>query len=374
MQRVPPWQIPFAFFATSIATLGAALLWTAIAPPPAFVLLHLLVLGVFATTAMGALYQFVPVVGMAPLRFSRLPYAHLALAIAGTALVAYGFDVTNLQIVLLGGALHTAGAILELTVLLATLRGSKNAGMPSRLATAAFAWLLATFAAGMAVAHGTLAPGVHGIIGLAGFFGTLITAVTFRLLKMFERVNVETRAPLRAIFVTVSALVTVFWPHVGAILLAIAAAIFVADLFVIAAKRNPAYQRETLFYSLISGFGGLFAAAGAAFGCWYEAIVLAVWFFTGCAVAGYIQRIVPFIWWIRRSHAESPKNVPLLEQLTSPLLGVSIVLLWSAAGLWWFFAPFTRGPAIVALCAYAALLAQLSRIHLNADRIVKASN
>lgn len=371
MQRIPPWQIPFAFFATSIATLGVALLWTAITPPPAFALLHFLVLGVFAMTAMGALYQFVPVVGMAPLRFTRLPYAHLALAIAGTSLVAYGFNGANLQLVLTGGALHAAGALIELAVLLATLRGSKNAGMPSRLAAVAFVWLLATFAAGIAVAHGTLAPGVHGIIGLAGFFGTLITAVTFRLLKMFERVNVETRAPLRAAFVTLSAIAAIFWPRTGVILLAVAAAIFLADLFAIAARRNPAYQRETLFYSLVSGLGALFAAAGAAFGYWAEAVVLAVWFFAGSAVVGYIQRIVPFIWWIRRSHAEGAKNVPLLEQLTAPALGFSILVLWCSAGLWWFFAPFTRGPAILALCAYAALLAQLSRIGVNANRIVK---
>jgi hypothetical protein len=262
----------------------------------------------------------------------------------------------------MGGALHIAGALLEFAVLIATLRGRSEAGMPARLATLAFTWFLATAAAGVAVAHQSIAPGIHGIIGLAGFFGTLISAVTFRLLRMFERVNVEGRAPLRAIAVTFAAILTAAVARAGSIVLCIVAGLLLADLLNIARRRNPAYQRETLLYAFISLLGALFAAVAAAYGMWLQAIVLAVWFFIGLAVAGHLQRIVPFIWWIRRSHVEGARNIPTLAQVTRADLGYAVLTLWSAAGVWWLLHPFARPAAIIALAAWLLLLLQLSRV------------
>ena len=361
MNKVPPASIALSFFATGVATLGATLTWVVLGEPSPLAVLHLLVVGVFAMVAMGALYQFVPVVGMAPLRSTRLPFVHLAVAVCGTALIICGFESGVLAYVVAGGALHIAGALLELGILIATLWKRENAGMPARLATIAFAWFIATAAAGIAVTHGTLAPGAHGIIGIAGFYGTLISAVTFRLLRMFERINVEPRAPLRVLGVTAAAIVAAVAPHVGSIVLAVVAVLLLADLIDIARRRNPAYQRETLLYALISMLGAVLAAAAAAFGLWMQAVEIAVWFFIGGAVAGYAQRIVPFIWWIRRSHLEGARNIPNLAQITSSPLGVVILAAWCAAGTWWVLHPFTRGPAVIALIAWVALIVQLSR-------------
>lgn len=361
-QRVPPPWIALSFFASGIATLGATLTWVVAGEPTPLAVLHLLAVGVFATVAMGALYQFVPVVGMAPLRSTRLPFVHLGLAVCGTAFIAYGFQRGALTDVAAGGALHIAGALLELGNLIATLWKRPNAGMPARLATLAFGWFIATAAAGIAVTHGMLAPGTHGLVGIAGFFGTLISVVTFRLLRMFERINVEPRAPLRVLAVTAAAILAAIAPRAGSIVLAVVAALVFADLLDIARRRNPAYQRETLLYALTSMLGALLAALAAAFGMWMHAVELALWFFIGAAVAGYAQRIVPFIWWIRRSHVEGARAIPNLAQITSPVLGMAILLYWCGAGIWWMLHPFTRGPALVALVAWALLVLQLSRV------------
>lgn len=360
-KTVPPPSIALSFFATAVATLGAALTWVVAGHPSPLALLHALVVGVFAMVAMGALYQFVPVVGMAPLRSTRLPFLHLCIAAGGTALLVYGFQVGLLSYVVAGGALHIAGALIESAVLIATLWKRPNAGMPARLATIAFAWFTATAAAGIAAAHGALAPGTHATIGLAGFYGTLISSVTFRLLRMFERINVEPRAPLRVLAVSIAAIVAAIAPHAGAILLAIVAGLLLADLFDIARRRNPAYQRETLLYALVSMAGGLFAAVAAIYGMWLQAIEIAVWFFIGGAVAGHAQRIVPFIWWIRRSRIEGARNIPNLAQINDTRLGVLVLTLWCAAGVWWVLQPFTTAPAALALVAWAALVVQLSR-------------
>lgn len=360
-KTVPPASIALSFFATGVATLGATLMWTVLGAPAPLTLLHLLTVGVFAMIAMGALYQFVPVVGMAPLRWTQVPFVHLFVAICGTVLLAYGFQTGLLSYVAAGGALHIAGALLESTVLVATLWKRPNAGMPARLATIAFAWFTATAAVGIAVTRGAIAPGTHAMVGLAGFYGTLISAVTFRLLRMFERINVEPRAPLRALAVGIAAIVAAVLPHVGSILLALVAGLLLADLFDIARRRNPAYQRETLFYALLSMSGALLAALAAARGMWMQAVVLAVWFFAGGAVVGHSQRIVPFIWWIRRSRSEGARNIPNLAHINSSALGFAILILWTSAGIWWLFAPYTAPPAALALLAWAGLLAQLSR-------------
>lgn len=358
---VPPPSIALSFFATGVATLGAALTWVVAGSVAPLALLHLLVAGVFAMVAMGALYQFVPVVGMAPLRSARLPFVHLALAICGTILLVYGFQTGAFADVQAGGALHIAGALIELAVLVATLWKRPNAGMPARLATLAFAWFIATAAAGIAVTRGVLAPGTHGVIGLAGFYGTLITAVTFRLLRMFERINVEPRAPLRALAVTAAAVVSAVTLHIGSIVLAAAGGLLLADLFDIARRRNPAYQPETLLYALVSMLGGFLAACAAAYGMWTQAIFLTVWFFIGAAVVGYSQRIVPFIWWIRRSRVEGARNIPNLAQINSSALGFAILTCWSAAGVWWLLQPYAFGAELLALAAWVGLIAQLSR-------------
>lgn len=359
---IPPPLIPLLFFATSVATLGAALLWAIVAMPQMLALLHLLVVGVFAMVAMGALYQFVPVVGMAPLRFSPLAYVHWGIAVCGTALLAYGFQTGAFAFVAAGGALHAAGALIEAAVLFSTLAKAKSPGMPARLAAIAFTWLIATMVVGIFVARGSVQPQTHAVIGLIGFFGTLITAVSFRLLRMFERVNVEPRAPLRALIVTATAVVAVFVPFAAYVIAGVASAVFIGDLFDITRRRNPAYQRETLYYALVSGLGALFAAAAAAYGMAFSAVVLAVWFYIGCAVVGYMQRIVPFIWWLRRSRLEGTRNIPTLAGITSPRLGIAILVLWTAAGIWWLLRPFTPWPAAVALCAWTVLLRQFSLI------------
>ena len=359
---IPPPLIPLLFFATSVATLGAALLWVIVAMPQMLALLHLLVVGVFAMVAMGALYQFVPVVGMAPLRFSPLAYAHWGIAVCGTALLVYGFQTGAFALVAAGGALHAAGALIEAAVLFSTLAKAKSPGMPARLAAIAFTWLIATMVVGIFVARGSVQPQTHAVIGLIGFFGTLITAVSFRLLRMFERVNVEPRAPLRALIVTATGVVAVFVPFAAYVIAGVASAVFIGDLFDITRRRNPAYQRETLYYALVSGLGALFAAAAAAYGMAFSAVVLAVWFYIGCAVVGYMQRIVPFIWWLRRSRLEGTRNIPTLAGITSPRLGIAILVLWTAAGIWWLLRPFTPWPAAVALCAWLLFLRQLSLI------------
>src|SRR6516162_6815134 len=100
---VPPVQVPFSFFGLALATLGGSFAWTLLGTPAPIAVLHLLVVGVFATVAMGALYQFVPVVGMAKLRWPSAAYVHVALAAVGTTGIVCGLNSGRFEFTAWGG-------------------------------------------------------------------------------------------------------------------------------------------------------------------------------------------------------------------------------------------------------------------------------
>ena len=364
----PPW-VALTFVALALATFGAValLLITGVIVQP-LALLHGLALGVFGTVALGLLYQFVPVVAQRPLRCIPLAVVHALLACAGTALLVTGFQTLDFGLVRLGGEAHLAGLLCEGIVLVTTLFGHAPPA-PARGASLSLVWLALTMALGVwmasALARGTeigawIAP--HALAGLAGFFGTIITAVTFRLLRMFERVNEEVRSGPFALGVSFATVLGIAAGRLGAVALVAVGVLFGIDLARIAGRRDPAYQPETLAYAVVSGLGALAAAVAYVLDAPDRAVIFALWFFIGTAVVGYLQRIVPFIWWIRRSRREGgARAIPTLGQMNSSTLGYAVLALWCGAGAWFMVAPYAFGAGIVALAAWLALLAQLAR-------------
>ncbi len=367
---VPPPQIPLSFVATALLWLGALLLWCAFGSPPPLAALHALILGVFLTTAMGLIYQFIPVVAMTPLKLQPLCYLHLALAAVGTATIVAGFAGGDFSVVRDGGSIFLIGVLLQGVVVAVTLRGHRPPA-PATAAAFSLLWLLATIFVGLwsaqRILDGREVAAVafsHALVGIVGFFGTLIVGVTLRLLRMFERFDIEPQAAYLASatgIAAVLALLAVFFaPRFVFLPPAIAAAIFLFTLARVLISRNPAYQRETLLYALASGLGAVAAPIALAFGNSALAVILALWFFVGCAVVGYLQRIVPFLWWIARSRREGTRNIPTLGEMNHSALGYAILALWLLGGTL-FIGGRPQLAAAAALFAWAGLLAQLVR-------------
>ncbi len=367
---VPPPQIPLSFVATALLWLGALLLWCAFGSPPPLAALHALILGVFLTTAMGLIYQFIPVVAMTPLKLQPLCYLHLALAAVGTATIVAGFAGGDFSVVRDGGSIFLIGVLLQGVVVAVTLRGHRPPA-PATAAAFSLLWLLATIFVGLWSAQRILdgrevgaVAFSHALIGIVGFFGTLIVGVTLRLLRMFERFDIEPQAAYLAsatgIAAVLSLLAVFFAPRFVFLPPAIAAAIFLFTLARVLISRNPAYQRETLLYALASGLGAIAAPIALAFGNGALAVILALWFFVGCAVVGYLQRIVPFLWWIARSRREGTRNIPTLGEMNHSALGYAILGLWLLGGTL-FIGGRPQLAAAAALLAWAGLLAQLAR-------------
>ena len=364
---VPPPHIALTFVAIAFVTLVGTSVWTLVAAVAPLALLHALAVGVFLMVAMGLLYQFVPVVAMSPLRFRHLPLLHAAIATSGTLCIVIGFQNAAFGVVRAGGDLALAGLGIELFVLVATvLRGRPP--LPVRGALLALVWLCLAMATGIwmagSLAHDTR-PGTlmryHAVFGLIGFFATIITAITFRLLRMFERVNRERRTLVFTIGSSVVAVALASGIVLGEYLAVALAGLFCMEMALIALSRNPAYQPETLAYSAVSAVAVLAAALCSVDGLAGPAVAIMLWLFIGTAVIGYVQRIVPFIWWIARSHREGARNIPTLGEMNHSALGYCILFAWVFAGLGWLFWPQTHIAAAFSLVACGALAMQLSR-------------
>lgn len=363
---MPPPLLPMGFFAFGLAALGVAVAGSAGFWMP-LALLHTAVLGAFASIAMGALYQFVPVIGGSRLPWPPLGFAHLALHVVGVVTLIAGFQLGDFAAVGLGGAIVGIGVLLQAANLLATLWGKKGTP-PPRMAALALLWFIATVLAGIVTAFAFArgrAPGeafaLHPILGVAGFFGTLIAAVSHRLLRMFERVNDERFAPAATLAVALAALIALWNLRVGSFALVAAALVVAWSVARIGMQRNPAYQRETFLYAALSAAGGLAAAVATLFDAWPIAIACALWLFVGAAVVGYIQRIVPFIWWIVRAQREGGKNVPVLGVMNASRLGYAVLICWAIAGVWWILQPYAVAAAAIGALAWCGLIAQLLR-------------
>lgn len=364
---IPPPHIPLLFVAIALLTLVVTTVWTLVGTIVPLALLHALAVGVFLMVALGLLYQFVPVVAMAPLQFPNLAIVHAGIATAGTVCIVLGFQENAFALVRTGGTLALTGLGIELLVLIATVVRGKPP-VPVRGSLLALLWLCATMAIGSWMAE-LLYRGFpagwliryHVAFGLVGFFVTIITAITFRLLRMFERVNREPRALPATVGSAVVAVALASGNRLGGVAAVALAALFAAELIIIGRARNPAYQRETFVYSAFGAVAALAAGLCYVSGLIGAAIEILLWLFIGTAVIGYLQRIVPFIWWIARSQREGARNIPSLREMNNSGLGYFILCTWTLAGLTWIYRPYAHIASIVALVACGALAVQLAR-------------
>ncbi len=364
--KAPSPFIPLSFVAAALLTLIATIVATIFSSPQPLAVLHALAVGVFLTIALGLLYQFIPVVSLSSLKLPQLAYVHLVLALSGTGLLVYGFANLSFSSVFAGGALHATGLTLEVVVLARTVWGR----IPPPAAAAAplsIAWLVLTIGLGMFMAS-DLNRGisvfrivnVHALAGLGGFFGTLIVGITLRLLRMFERVDRERGIAISNRSVHIGVAVSLLG-GLARWLLVVSLIPFLVELFRVVRVRNPAYQPETLAYTLSSATSAVIAAIAYSIGNDRLATIIALWLFVGTAVTGYLQRIVPFIWWIRRAKVEGARSIPTLAEMNDSRLGYVILILWLSAGIVAAAFPNSKLSAVIALIATVALISQLVR-------------
>jgi hypothetical protein len=204
LDQAPPLWVPLSFFLTAplalvaagalLAANGAPALATGLAPVT-LAIAHLGTLGFLTLAMMGALYQMTAVVAGSPVRRIRLGHVVHALFVTGVAALIGGLAAGSARavfwaIALLALAVPLFVVPLARALLRAPARNETVAGMGIALVSFVVTAILGLW---MAHGHGGMRfPGPRGLfiqghlcVGVLGWVGGLVLAVSWQVLPMF---------------------------------------------------------------------------------------------------------------------------------------------------------------------------------------------
>ncbi len=202
--RLLPASIPFRFFGAAAIYNVAAWIALFLAAPevpdfrggtgPVLAAIHFMTLGVFATTAMGAAVQLLPVATQAPFRALWPARLMSWLIVAGVPLFSLGVFAQDHDLTVSGAILAVAALALFAALLAGNLLHARGMIVVVLHGWGALASLIVLFALGMILVvdqfHGFLAnratlAQIHMIVAAYGFMGFLAMGFSHVLVPMF---------------------------------------------------------------------------------------------------------------------------------------------------------------------------------------------
>lgn len=198
-------RLPFLFIATGIISfvvyqvlcLSDLASWINLQPrnPIGWSRIHLLVLGWATMIAMGAVYQLINVVLQSKIYSEKLGFFHYGFFLIGTTGLLYGFQSMNLTMIACFASIAFIGILLFAWNMIATLLKAKQWNSVTISVGCAVVYLACTGIVGMAMGlnfrfnqwgsfHEQLF-GAHIWFGAVGWFGLLITGISYKMLPMF---------------------------------------------------------------------------------------------------------------------------------------------------------------------------------------------
>lgn len=437
--KTPPLSLPLRFFVVTggaIALLQAGLLiWAGPLAGGVFrsgyavTLAHLFTLGLGSMVSIGALYQLLPVILEHPLSGVDWARRQFGLYVAGVVLLIVGFvpgtgwlpaRLAPLKswLIPIGGTITLGGAWLFVGIALATMRAARHSGkvlsLPAQFIHTALLFFGLTVTWGLLLALNLrfrLFPEAHlplliahAGIGLIGWFGLLVTGVSYVLLPMFYLVDGVAETPARllrsllmagTIALAVSGLLALLprglaglaavgagaLRYGGTILCALGLLAFLHDQVRIIKRRNRKTIDVTLRYTFASWAALLLAVltnAAALTGLWRgadRAVLTVAWLGLGgwvlLMIIGQLYKILPFLVWFHRfGDKVGREKVPMLRDMYSPRLAdagwwLNVPgLLLIAVGLALGNAGLVRAGAVLGLAGAGVLIANIRQVLL----------
>lgn len=374
-ERAPSLGVPLRFFLTGALFLGALLLLALqrapmltqdyLGNPVTLAVTHLFTLGFGSSVVTGAVYQIVPVLLYSSLFSERMANLHLGVHAAGVIAMVTGFSGYNTLLVIVGGTLVTAGALLFVINLVLTFRAAERWNWHGFTMVAALLFYLCTLGFGLVMAFnqrlGFLdsvegAPlGAHLALGLVGWFGLMIVGVGMKLIPMFAPAKPLPPRGVAAVggglalgvALTVAGLLTVAGAGAGSLgrwLLWLGLGLMAAGLLgYTAAVLDRFRQRRAgpLDFSVrfavtaaallpvpVLGFlpAGRELQAGLVF--------LFGMTFIGGTILGMLLRIIPFMVWLHRfrHRVHKQEKIPFLHEMFHHRLGWAAYVGWFSGG------------------------------------------
>jgi len=379
LDQGPPLGVPAGFFALApVAMLGAGALLTSEGAtlaasrsmPATLAATHLGTLGLLGAVMVGALYQMIPVVAGRAVPGARAAHGVQAALTGGVAALLAAFAGAPTWLYWVALQLLLGGGLVFLTQVgvalhLAKTRDDTVRGI--RWAIAALA-ATATLGTGLAFARATgiaLGPPAslvasHAALGLVGWVGGLLVAVSWKILPMFylspEAPPWLRRLTLAALTLLIAGLpLALFAGAAPWVLLSLAAPAAVAiwgahpAWGLLALKRRRRKREDDSLRAWRWGLAVAPVVLGAGAWAWASASLqapvlfgwLAVWGWAGLIMHGMLSRIVPFLVWFHRlSPLAGRAPIPPMRRLwparllrvglTAHAVAVALV----AAGAW----------------------------------------
>ena len=412
-------RLPLAFIAAGLAAFAGTAATLAAAPevlgypylhPTLVALAHLALPGFLLSVCFGAVYQLMPVVLGPPLRLPlAAAWSHLALHLAGTALLVTGFARGHFALAGGGGALVAAGTAIFAAAVFRTFAAAERRDAIAWSFPLSAGWLALTVAVGVALAVNRRTPFLpwpvtdllraHAHLGLAGFFVTLLQGATLQLVPMFTLAELRRPRLVAAGLALAQAGLAGLVPAlaldarpatIGAAALLAAGLACSGTALVATVRSRRRRDLEPGVRAFLFGLAllGAAAAGGLALAVLPEALPQAATVYglavvaggLALAIAGMLGKIVPFLVWMRAYGPRAGRQpVPLAHALGwKPVellwlrlhLGALTCLLAGAAGA---SPALLRAGTLLFAAAATCLLAHLGRVAWNLVRPAAAA-
>lgn len=373
-------KLPFAFILSGLAALmfsqvillmnGNLVADGVFRIPPIWSSAHLLLLGWALMTAMGAMYQLVPVAFLTPVWSEKFGYVQFAVTALGIGVFS-AMLYANPPKAFLPGVLALAGILMFIFQMFMTLKKQAKTNILTLFVGTALFCLLATIVLGILMAwfiktgSGASIYGAvfksHLLLGTAGWFTLLIFGFSYKMVPMFSLSHGYSMKMAKIVFIVYSLgladLLVSFWAAnaflagIGLSILAAGFILFTWHIKHILSKRIKKKLDKPFIFAL---FGIAFGAAIhlAALAAWMSGsfysligplIYLYVLLWIALSILGYLYKIVPFLWWTHKYSGEiGKKAVPSLKDMVSDKAAVPLFLMLAAGSLIVFCSMLTK--------------------------------
>ncbi|MCQ6277865.1 hypothetical protein [Bacillus sp. EB600] len=327
---------------------------------------HLLILGWALMTAMGAMYQLVPVTFLTKIWSDKFGFIQFVVTAIGIVSFA-GMLYWSPQNAILPGILTFLGILMFIFQMVMTLKNQSKPTILTAFVGTSLVCLFLTIALGITLIY-CLKTGfgaasyqalfrTHLLMGVTGWFTCLIFGFSYKMVPMFSLSHGFPMIQARYVFgfylsgLIVSSLsffMESSWLiKLGFFLLLIGFSIFSYHISIIIKKRLKKKLDKPFFFALLAILFANIIHLAAFVLLWTRSFndligpmvysYLLLWIVL--SILGYLYKIVPFLWWTHKYSKEMGKHsVPTLKEMMNEKIAVPLFILFIVSAIMVFFA------------------------------------
>ncbi|USK48614.1 hypothetical protein LIT38_19010 [Bacillus sp. CMF12] len=356
-------KLPFSFILFSLICLigsmalilfqGDSIINSQFRVPAIWSAAHLFILGWALMTAMGAMYQLIPVAFLTPIWNERFGFIQFTVTAFGILYFAHSL-FHNPESALLPGLITLTGILMFLLQMFMTLRQQAKPNVLTLFVGTALISLLTAILMGIIMVYSMKTGFIsdyyqavfksHILLGTAGWFTLLIFGFSYKMVPMFSLSHGYSMKPAKYVFTVyaagLAAAVISFFTEISSLLtialmiLAGGFAFFAWHMLQILQKRVKKKLDYSFRFALLAIPAGLAIHLGA-FICSltgsFESTVgylafayLLLW--VALSILGYLFKIVPFLWWTwKYSNEIGKKSVPSLKDMMNDKAAIPVL-------------------------------------------------